>query len=237
MANRAALASTILALYASAETLLEVIRRAGYDAVLPHAGAVGSQAWGAGEAHAAAKAVATLLGGAVAMVLSMPLGAEMGPVDRLLMQALPSLYLLPHDALRRTLLVLTAVLMVWTGGGIYAAAARALRHGSTNMNTLVSLGTGVAFGYSVYATIAPAPGREVHFDAVLLILGFLLLGKVLETRAKRRALAAINALSRLQPSTARRIVGSGRTLVPLKELRVGDRILVLPGERFPVDAS
>ena len=57
---------------------------------------------------------------------------------------------------------------------------RGLRHGSTNMNTLVSLGTGVAFAYSAYATIAPAPDRQIYFDAVLLILGFLLLGKALE---------------------------------------------------------
>ena len=58
------------------------------------------------------------------------------------------------------------------------------------MNTLVSLGTGVAFAYSAYATVWPAPGREVYFDAVLLIVGFLLLGKALESRAKRRARAA-----------------------------------------------
>ena len=73
------------------------------------------------------------------------------------------------------------------------------------MNTLVSLGTGVAFAWSAYATLRPAPGRQVYFDAVLLILGFLLLGKSLEGRAKRRALAALDSLSRLRPATARRI--------------------------------
>jgi Cu+-exporting ATPase len=221
----------------SAEKLVGAIRAAGYDAVLPHAGVAGTQTWGANESKAAAKAAATLVGGAVAMVFSMPLGTEMGPIDQFLMGALPSLYQVPHDALRRTLLVLTAVLMVWAGGGIYAAAARALRHGTTNMNTLVSLGTGVAFAYSAYATAWPAPGREVYFDAVLLILGFLLLGKVLEARAKHRALAAINALSRLQPSTARRVIEGGHILVPLEDIRVGDKVLVLPGERFPVDAA
>lgn len=222
---------------ASAEKLVEAIRGAGYEAVLPHSGTAGNQTWGANESQAAAKAVATLAGGAVSMLLSMPLGGEMGPIDHLLMHVFPGLYQVPHDALRRTLLVLTTVLMVWAGRGIYAAAGKALRHGSTNMNTLVSLGTGVAFAYSAYATIAPAPGREVYFDAVLLILGFLLLGKVLEARAKRGALAAINALSRLQPSTARRIVGGVETLVPLEEIKVGDKVLVLPGERFPVDAT
>jgi cation transport ATPase len=95
----------------------------------------------------------------------------------------------------------------------------------------------VAFLYSAYATIAPGPGRQVYFDAVLLILGFLLLGKSLEGRAKRRALGAINALTRLRPVHARRIVDGVETLVPLEEVRVGDRVVVLPGERFPVDAT
>jgi Cu+-exporting ATPase len=127
--------------------------------------------------------------------------------------------------------------MIWAGRGIFVAAARGLRHGSTNMNTLVSLGTGVAFAYSAYATISPAPDREVYFDAVLLILGFLLLGKALEARAKRRALAALNALSKLRPSTARLIVKGVETLVALGEVRIGNEVLVLPGERFPVDAT
>jgi Cu+-exporting ATPase len=105
------------------------------------------------------------------------------------------------------------------------------------MNTLVSLGTGVAFAYSAYATIAPAPGRQVYFDAVLLIVGFLLLGKSLEGRAKRRALAALDSLSRLRPVSARRILDGVETVVPLEEVRPGDRIVVLPGERFPVDAT
>ncbi len=81
------------------------------------------------------------------------------------------------------------------------------------------------------------PDRQVYFDAVLLIPGFLLLGKALEARAKRRALAAVNALSWLRPPTARRIVGGVETVVPLEEVRIGDKVLVLPGERFPVDAK
>ena len=105
------------------------------------------------------------------------------------------------------------------------------------MNTLVSLGTSVAFVYSAYATIAPAPGRQVYFDAVLLIVGFLLLGKSLEGRAKRRALAALDSLSRLRPVTARRIVDGIQAIVPLEEIQTADSVLVLPGERFPVDAT
>ena len=221
---------------ASVEKMIEAIRGVGYDAVVPRPG-VASGGTDPAEHDALAKAVATLVGGAVAMLFSMPLGAEMGPADHFLMHVLPWLYQAPHDALRWTLLILTAALMIWAGHGIYGAAAKALRHGGTNMNTLVSLGTGVAFLYSSYATISPAAGRDIYFDAVLLILGFLLLGKALEARAKRHALAAINALGRLRPSTVRRIVGGTQTLIPLEEVRVGDHILVLPGERFPVDAS
>jgi Cu+-exporting ATPase len=95
----------------------------------------------------------------------------------------------------------------------------------------------VAFAYSAYATIWPAPDRQVYFDAVLLIVGFLLLGKSLEGRAKRRALAALDSLSRLRPATARRIRDGIQTIVPLSEIELGDSVVVLPGERFPVDAT
>lgn len=222
---------------ASPEKLLQAIRGAGYDAVMPRAGMLRPASTGTNETDALAKAIATLVGGAVAMLLAMPLATDMGPADHFLMHLLPGLYQIPQDALRWTLLVLTFVLMLWAGHGIYFAAAKALRRGGTNMNTLVSLGTGVAFVYSAYSTIYPAPGRDLYCDAVLLILGFLLLGKVLEARAKRQALAAVNALSRLRPSTARRIVDGVQTLVPLEEIRLGDHVLVLPGERFPVDAT
>ena len=223
---------------AAPEALLEAIRSAGYDAVLPRSGASTSAAQSdALTAEAARKAGVTLAAGAAAMLLAMPLGTEMGSLDHALMRLLPWLYAMPPDFLRCFLLVLTAVLMAWAGRGIYLNAIRALRHGSTNMNTLVALGTSVAFAWSAYATIRPAPGRQVYFDAVLLIVGFLLLGKALEARAKRRALAALDSLSRLRPVTARRILDGVQAVVPLAEVQLGDSILVLPGERVPVDAT
>jgi P-type Cu+ transporter len=221
---------------AAPEQLVEAIRGAGYDAVLPRAGdsSVHSRDFAA---ESAWKAWITLVAGAVAMLLAMPLGAEMGAPDRLLTHLLPWLYSLPPDPVRWFLLFLTAAIVVWAGRSIYVSAIRALRHGATNMNTLVSLGTAVAFIYSVFATVAPAPGRQVYYDAVLLILGFLLLGKSLENRARRRALSSLDSLSRLRPATARRIVDGMQTVVPLQEVRPGDSIVVLPGERFPVDAT
>jgi Cu+-exporting ATPase len=221
---------------AAPQALVEAIRSAGYDAVLPRPNESGQPSQD-DTAESARKASATLIAGAAAMLLAMPLGTEMGALDHALMRLLPWLYALPPSLLRWSLLVLTAIIMVWAGRGIYLSAIRALRHGTTNMNTLVSLGTGVAFTYSAFATIWPANGRQVYFDAVLLIFGFLLLGKSLEGRAKRRALAALDSLSRLRPATARRILDGVEAVVPLEEIRPGDSVLVLPGERIPVDAT
>jgi len=222
---------------ASPEKLVAAIREAGYDAVAPRAGAPAHSASESPSSSTEFKTWAMLAGGALAMLLSMPLGGEMGAFDKFLMRLVPWLYDLQPDLLRWFLLILTAVLMVWAGRGIYVAAARGLRHGNTNVNTLVSLGTGVAFLYSAVSTLRPVAGAQVYFDAVLLILGFLLLGKSLEARAKHRALSALDSLSRLRPATARRIRESAQTIVPLEEIELGDSILVLPGERFPVDAT
>jgi len=236
MANRASLVfdpdST------SPAQLVEAIRAAGYDAVLPRTGSAspGPAAADGLSVEASRKAWATLVAGAAAMLLAMPLDSEMGPLDHGLMTLAPWLYAVPSALLRWSLLVLTAIIMVWAGRGIYENAWRTLLHGATNMNTLVSLGTSVAFIWSAYATILPAPGRQVYFDAVLLIIGFLLLGKALEAKAKRRALAALDSLARLRPVTARRILDGIQAVVPLEEVRIGDSVLVLPGERFPVDA-
>ena len=218
------------------ELLIDSIRAAGYDAVLPRTQAQGHTAEPESR-DAERKALVTLVAGVAAMVLSMPLGGDMGSLDRALMRFAPALYALPPDPVRWSLMVVTALMLAWAGRSIYASALRGLRHGTTNMNTLVSLGTSVAFLWSAYATIWPAPGRQVYFDAVLLIVGFLLLGKALEARAKRRALSALDSLSRLRPATARRIRNGARSLVPLEEIVAGDSVLVLPGERFPVDAT
>jgi Cu+-exporting ATPase len=224
-------------LIATPGALVEAIRAAGYDAVLPRADASSQNSSDALASGAEFKAYSTLIAGAVAMLLSMPLGMNEGSLDHALMRLLPWLFALPPNLLRWFLLILTATLMAWAGRGIYLSAARSLLHYTTNMNTLVSLGTGVAFAYSAYATILPAPGRQVYFDAVLLIIGFLLLGKSLEARAKRRALAALDSLSRLKPATARCVRDGVQAIVPLDEIQPGDSVLILPGERFPVDAT
>jgi Cu+-exporting ATPase len=222
------------------QQLVDAIRGAGYDAVLPRAGeTAGDSSERDEEKNAARKAWVTIVAGAVAMVLSMPVGGQvgMGAIDHALMRLVPWLYAIPAGPLRWWLLVVTAIVLAWAGRGIYVSAVRALNHATTNMNTLVALGTSVAFVYSVYATLEPAPGRAVYFDAVLLILGFLLLGKALEARAKHRALSALHSLSQLRPAKAWRIVDGVEVETPLEEIRPGDKIVVRPGERFPVDGA
>jgi Cu+-exporting ATPase len=236
MANRATVVFDPLR--ADPPALVEAIRGAGYDAVF--ASTSSSRPEVSTEPSASKqefKAWFMIVAGVVAMIVAMPLDAHMGRFDHVLMRELPWLYDVPPDLLRWTLLIATAALLVWAGRPVFANAASGLRHGTTNMNSMVSLGTGVAFLYSAFSTVMPGNGRDVYFDAVLLILGFLLLGKTLEARAKRRALAALDSLSRMRPSTARRIVNGLETVVPLEEIGVGDHIKVLPGERFPVDAQ
>ena len=220
---------------ATPQSLLDAVRGAGYDAVLPRTGQ-GAPAAPPTPEHSSLRVWATLSAGAAAMLLSMPLDSSMDSPDRALMDLLPWLYQLPLPSLRWSLLLLTAAIAVWAGRAIYQNAWTALKHRTTNMNTLVSLGTIVAFLWSAYSTVLPAPGRQVYFDAVLLILGFLLLGKSLEGRAKLRALAALNSLARLKPLNARRVLSGVQTIVPLSQIHPGDSVLVLPGERFPVDA-
>ncbi len=222
---------------ASPDGLVQAIRSAGYDAVLPREGDQNTSQAESLPLSNERKAYATLIGGTAAMILGMPLGTHSGSADHWMMRLLPILYSMPQSLLRWSLFLLTLILLIWAGRAIYLSALRGLRHGATNMNTLVSLGTGVAFLYSTYSTVFPAPGREVYFDAVLLIIGFLLLGKVLEARAKKRALAALDSLSRLRPVTARKVENGVETMVPLEEVRIGDMVHVLPGERFPVDAE
>jgi len=178
------------------------------------------------------------------MLFSMPLGADISgsSLDAALMRWMPWFYSLPLTSLRWVLLVVTALLTIWAGREIYRSAWKALLHGETNMNTLVSLGTGVAFLYSAYVTLWPARNGNVYFDSVLLILGFLLLGKWLETRARHRAVAAVDALAQLVPAQARvRRMGSTpqetvEKMIPLDDLTISDLLVILPGERVPADA-
>ena len=129
----------------------------------------------------------------------------------------------------------------WIGWQFYRGAWGALRHGNTNMNTLIAVGTSAAYFYSVAAVLAPAFFRSggieprVFFDTSAMIIVLILFGRLLEARAKGRASEAIRRLADLQPKTAR-VIRDGRELdLPIEEVRIGDTLLVRPGERIPVD--
>lgn len=139
------------------------------------------------------------------------------------------------------LLLLTLPVLFWAGGGIFRSAWAALRHRAADMNTLVALGTGAAFVYSVVATFGPhlfmAPGQmvEVYYEAATVIITLVLLGRLLEERAKGQTGEAIRRLIGLQARTARVVRGGGEVDVPIEDVRLGDRVMVRPGEKVPVD--
>ncbi|MGH3350508.1 MAG: heavy metal translocating P-type ATPase [Nocardioides sp.] len=138
-------------------------------------------------------------------------------------------------------LVVAAVTQWWAGRDIYMAAVRGLRHRSVDMNTLVTLGTGIAFAYSAFVTLwmgqAEAWGLPLHlyFETALVIVALVLMGRWLEARAKSRTADAVKALVGLMPETAT-VVRDGRDVsVPVANLQVNDRIRVRAGEKIPVD--
>jgi P-type Cu+ transporter len=133
------------------------------------------------------------------------------------------------------------VIQVWAGSRFYRAAWRAIRHGATNMDTLVAVGTSAAWGYSTVVTLWPEVARSAgldpvtYFDSSTIIIGLVLLGRWLEARAKSRTTGAIRRLIGLQPSTARIVRGEIEEDVPLEVVRPGDVLRVRPGDRVPVD--
>jgi Cu+-exporting ATPase len=139
------------------------------------------------------------------------------------------------------LIVPATFVQFWGGARFYRAAYRSAVHLSTNMDTLVVVGTSVAWAYSVFVTFAPGVLRSAgiepapYFDSSTAIIGLILLGRWLEASAKGRTLGAVKALIGLQARSAR-IVRAGTEIdVPLEDVRVGDLVRVRPGERVPVD--
>jgi len=137
------------------------------------------------------------------------------------------------------LLVLATPVQFWAGRRFYRGAWGALRHGRADMNTLVVMATSAAYLYSAVATLAPqlfAAGRaDVYFDTSSLIITLILLGRLLEARAKRRTNEAIKKLAGLRAKTARVERDGGEVDVPVEDVRIGDTVVVRPGEKIPVD--
>jgi Cu+-exporting ATPase len=130
---------------------------------------------------------------------------------------------------------LTAPVVFYCGAPFYVAAWRALRHFSANMNSLIALGTGAAFLYSLWETLRG--GHEVYYEAAAVIIALILLGRTLEARARSKAGAAIRRLMDLQPAAARVMRDGAEVEMPVEEVRAGDVVVVRPGERIPVDGT
>jgi Cu+-exporting ATPase len=148
---------------------------------------------------------------------------------------------LPMEDLNTIAILPATLVQLWAGGRFYRAAWRAARHGAANMDTLIAIGTTAAWGYSVVVTLAPAiamsAGLEpaAYFDSSTIIIGFVLLGRWLEARAKSQASRAIHRLLALEPPTARLLDGDVERDLPLHEVQPGDLLRVRAGDRVPVD--
>jgi len=146
----------------------------------------------------------------------------------------------------RIMFILATPVQVWAGAQFYKGAWAALRHGTSDMNTLIAVGTTVAYLYSTAVTFFPGAfegaksvGFEaaVYFDSAVIIIGLILLGRFLEARAKGRTGAAMRRLIGLQAKTARVVRDGQEVDIPVDEVVVGDVVVVRPGEKIPVDGE
>jgi len=145
------------------------------------------------------------------------------------------------DWLMPLLFAIGTIVQFWAGAPVYQAAWTAARHRTTNMNTLVALGTGVAYGYSAFVTLWPGVAEQwglplhVYFETALIVIALVLMGRWLEQRARGRTADAIRALIGLAPKTARVLRDGAETDIPIEDVRQGDRVRIRPGEKVPVD--
>jgi Cu+-exporting ATPase len=207
---------------------VDAIRATGYGAALPDPGRTAYEEQEAQDRErarefATLKAKAAVAGaiGAASMVLSM--------------------FAMEWPPLPWVLLVLTSVVIVWAGRQIYSRAWMSFRHRSADMNTLIAVGTGAAFLYSVIATVAPGFFRangvmpDLYYEAVDIIIALVLVGNMLEARATGETTRALRTLVRLQPRTARIVRDGVEQDIAIADVRAGDAVIVRPGERIPVD--
>ncbi|MFL1486107.1 heavy metal translocating P-type ATPase [Marinobacter sp. LN3S78] len=135
--------------------------------------------------------------------------------------------------------ILTLAVMVATGRHFFIGAAKAFRHHNANMDTLIALGTGTAWVYSMVVSIFPGVfpemARHVYFEASAMIIGLINLGQALELRAKGKTSEAVRRLLDLRAKTARVIRDGQEQDLPVEQVRKGDHIRVRPGEKLPVD--
>jgi len=134
-------------------------------------------------------------------------------------------------------LVLATPVQFYTGWDYYSGGFKSLRNRSANMDVLVAMGSSVAYIYSLALLLVPAFGHHVYFETSAVIITLIKLGKMLEARTKGRTGGAIRKLMKLRPKTAFIEVDGREKEIPVSQVRIGDRIIVRPGEAFPVDGA
>ena len=240
--------------------MVEAIRSTGYGAELPLADDAVEELLGVQDEAREVEVrdlrlrfVVSAVAAVLTMLFSMPLAERIGggakdPFMRLMMplssglrQLFPAIDAVSAHAWRYILLGLTLPVVGWAGRRFYTRAWSAFRHHSADMNTLIAVGTGAAFGFSLAVTLGDdwfaARGVEPHvyYEAVTWIIALILLGNLLEARAKGRTSNAIRRLIGLRPASARLLRDGREEDVPLGALGPGDEVLVRPGERIPAD--
>jgi Cu+-exporting ATPase len=244
----------------SAERLVNAIRKTGYGAELPAEAESTDELLDAQDESRAGeigdlqrKFWVSLAAAVLTMLFSMPLGelvpgSVADPLMRLMMplteglrQAAPWIGRVTADTWRYLLLGLTLPVVSWAGRHFYSRAWSAFRHHSADMNTLIALGTGAAFLFSLTVTLADdwflarGVAPQVYYEAVVWIIALILLGNLLEARAKARTWGALRRLIGLRPATARVIRLGIEREISLDELQVGDEVVVRPGETIAAD--
>ena len=222
---------------ATRQDLVDAVRGAGYDVVEPAPGAGEAAVAAAADAEEAARAAAYhTLKLKVAVGFALSIFIFLGTMQPHWFPFLPAWM---HDGY--LLWGLASIVQFWVGRQFYTTAWAALKHGTTTMNTLVAMGSSAAYLYSVLGLLFPAffehqgLGEPMYFDSSAFIITLILTGRLLEARAKGQTGAAIKALIGLQPRTARVVRDGVETDVPVAEVLVGDRLVVRPGEKVPVD--
>ena len=201
-------------------------------------------------------AVVTVLAmiGSMLLMADRPMGdsGTMKQVDllgRLLMPLAVSLrdwiagqgWILDLDWIKWGLALITLPVVVWSGQQFFKGAWSGFRHRTADMNTLIAVGTGAAYLYSIVATAAPSfflragLPADVYYEAVAAIIALVLLGRVLEARAKGRTSEAIRRLAALRAKSAHVVRDGHETSIPVEAVVVGDLVIVKPGEKLPVD--
>ncbi len=202
----------------------QAIRSVGYDLIIDQENAAEKQAQ-VQQNHYQTLRKKTLW----AVVLSVPIAA----IGMFLMN-------MPYA---NFIMLVLSLPVLWLGRNFYVNAYKQARHGKANMDTLVALSTGIAFLFSAFNTFYPQfwHSRGIHphvyFEAATVIVAFILLGKLLEERAKSDTSSAIKKLMGLQPKTVRVIEAETEKEIPVAEVSVGNLIVVRPGEKIPVDGQ